>query len=468
VIASVLLTLALGCAHPPLVKRTPTPAAGYLIRDVTVFTGNPDQPLRHHSDVHVLDDRIATVSDERLDLPGARIIDGSGKTLLPGLIDSHTHITSGMLILWRMLMLPTLDFNLRASLYSGITTIVDMGGYPTPKMERLAEQLEAGRKLGPRLMHAGKGFTGEGCHPIPMLELVADGLAPGLAGLVPELAVQITAPDDLAHLDAHLDAGPDFTKVFLDRIPPSAPTMDPAVLAAIVERSHARDKPVMVHVGYNADAQAVLDAGADGLAHVVYKDALDPQLAADLAERGVLVIPTVVVFDNYVKVTAEQSFDHYSELEWQTIPPDRKRALARPQPVEMPDEWADAERHAAENRHHMHANVATLHAAGVTLLAGSDAPNLGLSSGGSLHEELEYLVAAGLTPTEALLSATSIPAREWSRLTGTPCDHGTVAEGKRADLLLVRGDPTQNIAATQDIAEVFVGGVRLRRVPPRR
>ena len=180
-----------------------------------------------------------------------------------------------------------------------------------------------------------------------------------------------------------------------------------------------------------------------------------------------VVIPTAVVFDNYAKVTVEQSFDHYSDLEWQTTPPGRKRALRNPQPVDEHPDWVQAEQAAYDNRPHLHGNVAALHAAGVTLLAGSDSPNLGLTAGGALHVELQHLVAAGLTPTEALLAATSVPAREWSRLTGRPCESGTVAEGMRADLLLVRGDPTADITATQDIAEVFLAGVRLRRIPPR-
>ncbi len=464
---ALLLPLLLSACAPTLVARTRTPTAGYLIQDVTVFTGEADAPLLHHMDVLVLGDRIAAVSTERLDVPGARVIEGDGLTLLPGLTDSHTHITSGMLIRWQMAMPATRDFNLRAALYSGITAVVDMGGYSTDRMVRLADQLEDGSRLGPRLVHAGMGFTGEGAHPIPMLELVADNISPALRGMIPDLAIEVSTPDDLDEIDTHLDAGPDFTKVFLDRIPPTAPTMDPAVLDAIVARSHGRGVPVFVHVGYNADVAAVLDAGADGLAHVVYKEALTDELVQGLADQGVVVIPTAVVFDNYAKVTVEQSFDHYSDLEWQTTPPGRKRALRNPQPVDEHPDWVQAEQAAYDNRPHLHGNVAALHAAGVTLLAGSDSPNLGLTAGGALHVELQHLVAAGLTPTEALLAATSVPAREWSRLTGRPCESGTVAEGMRADLLLVRGDPTADITATQDIAEVFLAGVRLRRIPPR-
>lgn len=191
---ALLLPLLLSACAPTLVARTRAPAAGYLVQDVTVFTGDPETPLLHHADVHVLGDRIATVSDQRLDVPGAEVIEGQGLTLLPGLTDSHTHITSGMLIRWQMAMPAARDFNLRAALYSGITTIVDMGGYRTERMAGLADDLDDGRKLGPRLIHAGMGFTGEGARPLPMLELVSDSISPALRGMIPDLAIVVTAP----------------------------------------------------------------------------------------------------------------------------------------------------------------------------------------------------------------------------------------------------------------------------------
>ncbi len=76
------------------------------------------------------------------------------------------------------------------------------------------------------------------------------------------------------------------------------------------------------------------------------------------------------------------------------------------------------------------------------------------------------VLAAGLSPTEALLAATSVPATTWSELLGVPRDYGTIESGMRADLLLVNGDPTTDIEATQDIAEVFLAGRRLKRTPP--
>ena len=108
---------------------------------------------------------------------------------------------------------------------------------------------------------------------------------------------------------------------------------------------------------------------------------------------------------------------------------------------------------------HAQAAVGALRRAGVPVLAGTDAPSPGLAHGLSLHRELELLVLSGLTPSEVLSSATSEPARAFGFH-----DRGRIAEGLRADLLLVNGDPTVDIRATRDIVGVWKLGVQYARV----
>jgi imidazolonepropionase-like amidohydrolase len=104
------------------------------------------------------------------------------------------------------------------------------------------------------------------------------------------------------------------------------------------------------------------------------------------------------------------------------------------------------------------AAVAALHRAGVSILAGTDAPAPGIAHGLSLHHELELLVRCGLTPIEALASATSEPARAFGFH-----DRGRIVEGVRADVILVNGDPTANIQATRDIVGIWKLGVPYSR-----
>lgn len=107
---------------------------------------------------------------------------------------------------------------------------------------------------------------------------------------------------------------------------------------------------------------------------------------------------------------------------------------------------------------HATANVRALRDAGVPVLAGTDAGNSGTTYGASLHEELDLLVRAGHTPTEALAGATSLPARRFG-LT----DRGRIATGTRAGLVLVDGDPTTDITATRNIAAIWKNGYPISR-----
>jgi imidazolonepropionase-like amidohydrolase len=103
------------------------------------------------------------------------------------------------------------------------------------------------------------------------------------------------------------------------------------------------------------------------------------------------------------------------------------------------------------------AAVRQMRDAGVPILAGTDSPAPGSGNGASLHQELELIVKAGLSPSEALAAATSVPARTFGLK-----DRGRIAPGLRADLLLVRGDPTRDITSTRDIVGVWKAGVSTR------
>ena len=104
------------------------------------------------------------------------------------------------------------------------------------------------------------------------------------------------------------------------------------------------------------------------------------------------------------------------------------------------------------------ANIRKLHEAGVPILAGTDAPNPGTTHGATMHIELELLVDAGLSPLEALAAATSLPAKHFSLE-----DRGRIAEGLKADLVLVKGNPAEDITATRKIVSVWKNGVEIDR-----
>ena len=450
------------CSGPGLV-RTDLSSSGrteILIRGVDVFTAVAGREVLRDTDVLIRDGRIAEVGIKLQAGPGARALEGRGRMLLPGLVDFHTHVRGGMIVPWQPLMAPTFEFNLQAALYSGIVAIVDMSGQDTSSMRAHSRDIEQGRPLGPRLFTAGRGFTVTDGHPRRMGRLIRDSVPCIVRPFLPKLGANIS--EGWEEFQAHLSAGPDFTKVYVDRIPLSADLMSQSQLEEIVRRSHASGVRVVAHVGESANLEAIVKAGADGAAHIVYKDEISESLAKEVAARGMFVVPTLVVWDNMYQLLGRRSIDQFTPIEWSSMHPDRRAAMRSRGPLPKADQdWLDFNAAVFRTNHLIFKNTARLRKAGVLILAGSDSPNVGLGMGGSLHRELLLLVKAGLTPTEALISATSAPARVLRR----EADFGTVQVGRSADVFLVKGDPTKDISDTQRIEAVIYRGALLERRP---
>jgi imidazolonepropionase-like amidohydrolase len=221
---------------------------------------------------------------------------------------------------------------------------------------------------------------------------------------------------------------------------------------ALVEAAHARGLLAVAHVESLEDVDIALAAGVDGLAHVWRRGGASPDTARRLAERKVFVVPTLAVPDGFSPETragllAEPRFQHVlSSAIKEHL--GRSFASATASPGVEPGR-IDAMVHA----------VRSLHAAGVTLLVGSDPSGLNPTAQGiSVHRELELLGRAGLSPSEILAAATA-NAAEAFRL----ADRGRIVPGHRADMILVRGDPTTDVLAVRDIVRVWKRGVEVDR-----
>ena len=396
----------------------------FLVHDVRLFDGERVHPRTH---VLVRDGRIAAVGASALRGAPAEVVDGAGKTLLPGLIDSHVHVFPGA-------QADALRF--------GVTTEIDMfslggsevlAGYRTQR-EGLARTAQADT------WSAGTGVTPPGGHPT--------GLAKSMGVELPTLAA--TAEAD-AFVAARVGEGSDHVKIFQDdgrlgRRPLAA--FAPETLKAAVDAAHRRGKRAVVHVAYEAAATEAAEAGADVLAHVFEDGPAGPRVLSLLKRRGVAVIPTLSVLVGLAGPEEAKALAADPAVRpW--LSGAQTGMLANAMTTLKPDAAANALE-----------NVRRLHAAGVTLLAGTDAPNPGTAHGPSLHQELALFVRAGLTPVEALRSATSRPADTF-RLG----DRGRVRAGQRADLVLVDGDPTRDITATRRISRIWKNGYPVDRTP---
>jgi imidazolonepropionase-like amidohydrolase len=315
----------------------------------------------------------------------------------------------------------------------------------------LRERIERGEVLGPRLRMVGPFFTAPGGHPCPV-------------DYDPETCALITTSESAETAMAVLaQRYPDLVKVILDAggAPfEDLPRLSTAQLSAVTQAAARHRLPVVAHVASTGEFAQALEAGVAAIAHVPTRELLSEELARRCAQQGVFVMTTLSIPENVLRYAAGASFLETPELA-ATVPPAVLQSLRAP----------DFRRFLTEGEGRLIVDAASafvttqtenlrrLRAAGVPLIAGSDAGNLAVFHGPGLQRELELLVQAGLTPQEALSAATLAPAR----LLGVEGRHGRVAPGHAADLVLVGGDPSRDIAALRDVREIWLQGVRLER-----
>lgn len=393
-------------------------AQTFAITNARIFDGERVIPKET---VMVRDGRIEAVLAAGAKLPGGiQILDAGGGTVLPGLIDSHTHAYLG---------------GLERALAFGVTTELDMGNDPAAVRPLREEQARPGGAPGRAdLWSAGLLATAPGGH----------GTQYGLP--IPTL----TRPEEAqAWVDARIAERSDYIKIIIEDFSAyggSRPTLDRATVEALVKAAHARGKLAVVHVSTAATARQAIEAGADGLVHLFTDRAPDPDLARFAAGRKAFVIPTLTVLESTNGVAAGRTLVEDLQIRGYLLP-DEITSLKSAFPSRTAGGMPVA-----------YDTVRQLAGAGVALLAGSDCPNPGTMHGASLHRELELLVEAGLEPEQALAAATSVPARVF-RL----ADRGRIAPGMRADLILVAGDPLKDIKATRNLVRIWKGGVPFER-----
>src|SRR5579871_768187 len=390
----------------------------FVIRNARIFDGSQ---VIERGDVLVQNGTIKAVGANISVPSGTRVVDGTGKTLLPGLIDSHVH-TMGM------------DTSLKSALALGVTTEFDMGAAPKYAFQIKKEQAE-GKLLDMADLRASE------IHPT----------APNGHGTEYDIPVRtISSPAEAQDLvDAGIAEGDDFIGEIIyedgSEYGLRVPTLSKETLQAVIEAAHRRGKLAVVHVLSLQGAKDAVAAGADGLAHLFADNPPDDEFISLVAQHHAFVIPTLSVLASAAGVPNGPSL---------ALDP-------RLAPYLTPEAIADLRGKFPRNAGSLSNSneaIRRLSAAGVPILAGTDAHNLGTAHGASLLGELELLVNAGLTPQQALASATSINASSFQL-----SDRGQIVPGKRADLLLVDGDPTAQISDIKNIVSVWKLGVQMDR-----
>jgi len=386
-----------------------------ILVDAALADGSSDS-LRRGLSVAISDGRIEAIgpSDE-IDRSGAAVIDAGGAVIVPGMVDCHSHLT-----------------------LQGGSHWLERGGDPPEVLRQVAREnanrlVQAGvlwaRDVGapsadgrPISLAVREELSGKGGNPY----IRVAGTWIGKTGY-PDMWVT-TDDDGLAAAALHqLDLGTDFVKIYMDA--PGGVKDSPfsiKAMRAMTEAVHARGARVACHSGYLDGARVAAAAGVDSIEHGME---LDDDIARTMKTNGVTLTSTLSVFGSW------ESFARTTSLERFTSEEGRARI--------------------AKRKEGAYASVAAAKRAGVRIATGSDFGG-GSVRAGHLAWEVELLVAAGLTPREALVAAT----RAGGELLGD--DHaGRIEPGMPADLVLVHGDPLSDARALWRVWAVYRAGTRV-------
>lgn len=399
--------------------------------DATVFVDATVFPTGEQVHVVVQDGEIVQLVDAALEIQGAsREIDAAGQVLVPGLVDTHVHV-------WH-------EGDFWLYLANGVTTVRNLAGSETQLAWR--DEIAQGLRTGPTLLTSGPIVDGPDAY-WPTSEIVTDAETGRAVGL------------------AQVDAGYDAIKVY-DDVPADA-------WDALVQVAQETGVPVVGHVPDDVGYRAVIQGGQRTVEHLdnllsaatdqpafssfdrhagqtaldAWTDDTAGAIAVDSAASGVVHVPTLTVWNN---LAAPDTWD-FTDPRLDLIDPSVRRSWRQTQAAvgDADAAWF------GDYTDALCAFTGALHDAGASLALGTDVINPFVFPGWSTHDELALLVACGLSPEAAIGTATWGAADALDQ----PGAFGEITEGARADLVLVDGDPWDDVGALADPVGVMVAGV---------
>ncbi|HEX9579152.1 MAG TPA: amidohydrolase family protein [Myxococcales bacterium] len=418
-----------------------------VLRGATLIdgTGKPPQAAA----VLVIDgDHIAAAGAAgKVKIPkGARVVDVSGRTIIPGLINAHGHV--GLVAGGKNSADAYTRENVQAQLAQyqqyGVTAVLTLG-LNRDLVYTMRDEQRRGELGGASLFTAGRGIgVPDAAPPVPV--------APDQV-YRPKSAEEAAA--DVRETAAH---HPDFLKLWVDDVYGKFPKMQPAVFKAAIEEAHKNGIKVASHVFYLEDAKALITDGVDALAHSIRDRPVDAAIIELMKKRGTFYVSTFTVDESSFRFADEpallddpflagalspEALQQFRSEEY------RKKVSADPNLPRIRAALATGM-----------GNLKALQAAGVKIAFGTDSgANPARIAGWAEHHELEMMVKAGLSPMDAIVAAT----RGSATMLGAK-DRGTLEKGKRADLLVLAADPLEEIRNTRKMVSIWHGG---REVQPR-
>lgn len=400
------------------------------IRGVTLIDGTGRAPLPGVT-VIVEGVRIADVGTTLTAPAGARVIDGAGKFLIPGMIDAHIHLRGG-----RGPDRSAADAErdgvraLHSYLYAGVTTVFDAGNRPEYIMDLRAKE-RSGTIVSPRILATGGSVASPNGHGGPY-------------------TVEAW-PADRKRLDDHLSTRPDLAKIGQDEhgwgTRPLINQLPDDLLETIIRYYHSKGVRVIIHTSNERTSIDAIYAGADTMAHPIIQAPMSDEYVRLMGVKRVPTVSTLTIGENYSRLADHPEFLD-QPLYRDTLETGERQRLKTEESAKQKENrwaaWMKVMTPVAQD------NMKRLNEVGKDIVAaGTDQ-----SSGPALHRELELLVGGGISPGDAMVIATRNGARALGKLE----DLGTIEAGKLADLVLLRADPTKDINNAKMVDTVIKDG----------
>ena len=394
-----------------------------VFNNVTLIDGTGGKPIQK-STVIIRGNRFEHVGSEISYPEDANVIDLHDLTVMPGLIDCHLHL-GGLTVdkpgkaigkvsfidmasfFWDYLR--NYAYRRRLAIENGVTTIRSAGDH-YPHIIKLRDKIATGRLSGPRIFAPGPTITAPGGHP-------AGTIYKGNRYIIKNATRQISNINNAREEVRRLaEGGVDCIKAIYSDIDPMnithrVPKLSFNVLEALADEAHRHNLRLMVHTGSPEEVMDSLRVGADSIEHGILPGTdsteFGDEVVSTMLDRGTYFVPTIAI----AWANKESDSEVFSGL---------KKVVKK------------------------------LHDAGINIAAGTDSGTPGVVIGKGLHKELELLVETGLSPMEAITAGT----RNAADNLGRGNELGTVEKGKLADMIVVSGNPIEEIEKTRDIKMV--------------
>lgn len=415
-----------------------------VLQNVTLIDGTGRQPFTGVSIV-LAGGRIREIGGNVKAPAGASVVNLTGKTVMPGIMNLHAHVgvTKGLAQAKENFTPDNIEAQLRNYASYGVTSVVSMGSDVDPAlMVRLRDRQRGGQVNGARVYSAGRGFTGIKGYP---------SILPGNQGVPFEVA---TAAQARMYVDELAKQRVDLIKMWVDDHLGRYPALSPEIYAAVIDQAHKHKLKAAAHMFYLRDAKRLLDAGVDALAHSVRDAEVDADLIAKLKKNNATAIATL---------TREQStFVYATPPAWlddpfftRAVAPDIIKTVKsdpfRNKVAGDPDFEKNKQFFQQASR-----NLKKLFDAGIRIGFGTDTGPPARFQGFFEHWEMELMVQAGLTPMQVIQAA----SKNAAEYLGVGKDYGTLEKGKAADLIVLDKNPLSDIRNTRTIQAVYIGGVK--------